>query len=289
MKKLYPSSAAFMMGDVVVTEYDSGCLRKILLTEKGIKSPFPAIYGRLGAVHEILHEQKIRTDEQVESFLREVPIRVPITDYPNVQYSGRADFICQYVDKKEVIHETKATISKNTRLQMRKGQVKTNQLAQLVSYMIIRQTQWGKIIAGYYEENAAGELVQTEEKIYKVFIDDEGAIWVDGQPSGFTVYDQIAHRQAAAQVISEGIIGGRPDKWDDKYKGPCARCIHKDTCTAVDIGAIATPEAFVQQAKRDSETALENRKPDPVPNKLKVKKPSKKGKKNVRGNSNENS
>lgn len=278
MKKLYPSSAAFMLGDVVVTEYDSGCLRKILLTANGVKGPFPAIYGRVGAVHEIMHEQEIREDADIESFLRELPIRIPIEDFPQVQYSGRMDFVCKYVDRKEVIHETKGTISKNTRRETRKGNWKSNQLAQLVSYMIARQTPWGKLVAGYYEANDAGELVRTEQHVFKVWIDDDGAIWVDGKPTGFTVHDQIAHRTAAAQVISDDVIGPRPDKWDDKYKGPCRSCMHRDTCTLVDQGRVASAAQFIAMGKEDAQKAFREAKPDPVPNKLKVKKPSKKGK-----------
>ena len=130
MIKLYPSSAAFMQGGLVVTEHDSGCLRKILLTSKGVKGDIPKIYMEVGAVHENQHELTLKNAETVAAYMREVPIKAPVPGYEQVLYSGRADFI---VDEKlkraesagfapiktiEVIHETKGTISKNTRLKV---------------------------------------------------------------------------------------------------------------------------------------------------------------------------
>ncbi len=283
MIKLYPSSAAFVLGDTVVTEYDSGCLRKILLTSKGVRGDIPAVYMRVGAVHEDNYAAGMANMQDVATFLREVPIKAPVPGYETVMYSGRADFIADHriaVTGKlggkliEVIHETKATISKTTRLKViRKGLVKTNQLAQLVSYMIQRQTPYGILFVGYYEENAEGELVCTESRRFKIFIDDEGAVYIDGMPSGFTAQDQIAHRIAAARVLTEDVIGERPDGWNAPYSGPCVRCPHKMTCILVDTGSISTVTDFVAAAKVDIEQAVKDKKPDPVPNKIKVKKP----------------
>ncbi len=279
MKKLYPSSSAFVWDGTVITDYPSGCLRHILLGSKGVRtSGIPAVYMRVGAAHEENHEAELKS--QGIMYNREVPIKIPIQGFDDVQYSGRIDFLCHYDSKiGEVVHETKGTVSKNTRLKvLRKGLVVTNQLAQLVSYMVARKICFGKLVCGYYEEDAEGILLLQESRTFKILIDDAGAVLIDGLPSGYTVFDQIAHRTAAATVLTEGIIADRPAGFENPYSGPCARCEFKDTCNSFDAGRLPTVDDFIESAKKDLEIAEINGRADPQPNKIKVKKEKKNGK-----------
>jgi hypothetical protein len=282
MKKLHPSSAAFMIQDSVITEYSSGCLRQILLSSNGIRTDIPETYARVGAAHEAQHEQELLGTSRVLAFDREVVIKLAIEGFDDILFSGRADFICQYDKIGEVIHETKGTISKNTRLAViRKQKPKVNQLAQLVAYMIARQTCYGKLVCAYYEEDEQGELEKQEEHVFRVQIADDGAILVDDLPSGFAVAEQIAHRTASAEVITAQIIADRPAGWEQKWGGPCSLCTFKDTCNRFDAGHIQTVEDFVASARKDVEIAEINKRPDPQPFKVKRKKvkTTKKGKK----------
>lgn len=266
-KRLYPSSSAFMLGELVVTEYDSGCLRSILLAANGARTTIPEIYERVGAAHEVWYEENVlKKDPRILNYATEVPIKQPIDGVEGVTYSGRMDVLAAHDKVGVVIHETKGTISKNTRLSViRKGKVKLNQLAQLVSYMIAKECPRGKLIAGYYEEDGDGTLVHQEGREFKVEIDDEGAIIVDGVPSGYSVLDQIRHRQAAAKVIASPHVAARPDKWDQKWGGPCTNCTFREVCDKFDNGEIGGLNEFIDAGRAAARDADAYRGPQPEP------------------------
>ncbi len=273
-KRIYPSSSAFQWGDLVLTDYDSGCLRSILLRAHGADTPIPDIYAKVGAAHEEWYEGQLKADPRLITYAREVPVKFPIDGMEEVTYSGRIDVLSTYLNVGQVIHETKGTISKNTRLSViRKGQVKLNQLAQTVSYMIAKEILLAKLVVGYYEENEAGELVHQEGRTFKIRIADDGAILVDDTPSGFTVADQIRHRQSVAKVLSTNTIGARPDKADQKWGGPCTHCVFKDVCDKYDRGELTGGvDQFVDAGRDAAWLASQNPKPEPVPFKIKVRK-----------------
>lgn len=273
-KSIHASSAAFMWGETVLTEYDSGCLRSQLLAAHGARTKIPQIYMDVGAVHEDYYEiAHLALDDKVLSWEREVVIKHDHADYPDVSDSSRADVVAIHAGVGKVIHETKGTISKNTRLSViRKGKVKLNQLAQLVRYMISEETTYGKLVCGYYEQGETGHLLWQEGREFKVRIADDGSILVDNEPSGFTVRDQIRHTQASARVISKDEIGTRPDKWEQKWGGPCTNCVFKATCDTYDQGGMSHAE-FVASGKAAAEAYNANPKPDPEPFKVKVSKP----------------
>jgi hypothetical protein len=272
-KKIKPSNAAFMWDNLVVTEYSSGCLRNILLDSKGVRDDIPKIYMEVGKVHEDQHEKMIQGDENVIVYARELEVKIPVPGYEDVLYSGRIDFLCNYIQAGKVVHETKGTISKNTRSKViRKGEVKINQLAQLISYMIHVRTVRGKLICGYYElDNNVLKL--QEERTFRVVIDDSGLIFIDGQPTSYTVGQQLKHRNTAAEVVSKDIIWSRPDKADQKYGSPCNNCVFKPTCDKYDAGMLPTVEEFIRSAQLDIDNKVV--KPDPLPNQVKVRKTKK--------------
>jgi len=163
--------------------------------------------------------------------------------------------------------------SKNTRRDViRKGEYNLSYLAQLVSYMVRLRTQKGRLICGYYEENHAipPVLERQEERIFKVEIDGDGSILVDGASSGFGVADLLAHQRAAVRVLENQEVGPRPDKAVLKYGGPCSFCPFKAACDSYDVIGGGT-EQFLQLA-RNAVAALP---PKPAPKAFKTKKPSK--------------
>jgi hypothetical protein len=85
MKKFYPSSSAFMVGDLVVTKYNSGCLRSILIQSHGIREgSIPQLYIDCGATAEEQHQADLKAAGI--PFIREMVIKAQLT--PNVEYSG---------------------------------------------------------------------------------------------------------------------------------------------------------------------------------------------------------
>lgn len=237
VKKYYPSSAAFMWGDMVLTKDSSGCLRRILFASLGLRDEIDPIYSAVGAAHEKWVE------ERLEGFEREVPVRGPILG-SEVEYAGRADFL----NASEVI-ECKATLSKRARLDViRKGNVKINHLAQLVSYLIQLEMTNGRLIVGFYQHNENNEFECTESREFKITIDDEGRILIDDTLSGYRVHDQLAHMQRAAKHLAEGTLGPRPNDWDAKYTSPCSYCPFKAACDKIDAGEQGDSVALAKEA-----------------------------------------
>jgi len=274
--KLYPSSSAFMLGELVVTDYDSGCLRSILLQANGARTQIPEIYMKVGAAHEDWYEETVlKKDARIITYATEVPIKLPIEGVEGVVYSGRMDVLAAHEKVGTVIHETKGTISKNTRLSViRKGMVKLNQLAQLVSYMIAKECTRGKLVVGYYEEDGDGTLVHQEGRDFKVEIDDSGAILVDSVPTGYSAMDQLRHRNAAARVLASGeVVAARPDKWDQKWGGPCGNCNFREVCDKFDRGELGGKNEFIDAGRAAARHADDNRRPEPEAAKVKVAKP----------------
>lgn len=261
MPSFYPSSSAFMVGDVVVTKYDSGCLRSILIKSKGIREKEIApIYQKVGALAENLRAAEL--DASGREYEREVVLRTPLS--PAVMFSGRADFVVNG----EIVDEVKGHISKNTRRDViRKGEYNLSYLAQLVSYMVRLRLDKGRLICGYFEEDVDGSLIKQEERTFKVEIGDDGGISVDSEPSGYCVADLLAHQQAAVKVLETDEVGPRPDKWNQKYGGPCTLCPFQSACDKYDRDGITTKEFFTT-----AQSCLDDAPPKPSPAPFKVTK-----------------
>lgn len=269
MYKFYPSSSAFMVGDLVITKYDSGCLRSILIRANGIRTgAIPELYQRCGATAEVQHAADLKA--KGVTFIREMGLKAQLT--PNVEYSGRADFVCQVPNIGTVVDECKGHTSKDTRRSViRNGEYNISYLAQLVSYMVRLRTQKGRLVCGYYEEDERGQLVRQEERTFKVEIDEDGAILVDGVSSTYSVTDLLAHQRAAARVLENQEIAPRPDKAAQKYGGPCSYCPFKAACDAHDLSPSTTDE-FLALAQ----AAVDSLPPKTVPTAFKIKQPRRK-------------
>lgn len=235
-----------MVGDTVVTKYNSGCLRSILIQSHGIREgDIPEAYQRVGAEHERQHAEDLK-DAGIP-FVREMVIKAQLS--ANVEYSGRADFVCTIPNVGTVIDECKGHSSKNTRRDViRNGEYNISYLAQIVSYMTRFRTQKGRLVCGYYEETEDGALVRQEERTFKVEIDDAGGIDVDAVPSGYSVADLLAHQRAAVRVLENQEVATRPDKWNQKFGGPCTFCPFKAACDQYDAQG-GSVEAFLSSAQ----------------------------------------
>jgi hypothetical protein len=267
MKKFYPSSSAFMVGGAVVTKYNSGCLRSILIQSHDIRDgEIPQLYIDCGAEHERVYEADLKA--KGIPYVREMTIKAPLT--PNVEYSGRADFVC-HSGESTVVVECKGHTSKNTRRDViRKGEYNISYLAQLVSYMVKLRTPRGRLICGYYEEDDGGKLHKQEERTFKVEIDDSGAIHVDGCSSGYGVDDLLAHQRAAVRVLEDQEVASRPDKAHLKFGGPCSLCPFRAACDLYDASPTGTEE-FLQMAQE----AVDRLPPRAEPVAFKIKQPRK--------------
>lgn len=240
MFKIYPSSAAMMWGDMVITEQCSGCLRSILLRQSVKQGPIPEDKAAMGARWEdIVFEQL--TNDQPYPFHKELVIRRMLS--PTVQLSGRCDYVLYHDTYGPIVIECKASSSKYFLKEVIKGgKVKINHLAQTVTYLNYFKADRGKITTCVFDG------AKVHEREFKITINSRGDILVDGGISGYCVLDILQHQVTAVKVLDEQIVWDRPDKADSKFGSPCTYCDFKDTCRAWDCGEINTAEEFITHA-----------------------------------------
>lgn len=246
------SSSAFAWGDMIFTDYASGCLRKILLQSRGVEKPFLAKYTDVGALNEARHENNLQLAPGM-TYKREVEFVHVISDRDKglIYLKGHADFVHYNIAGRAVcVDELKSVQSKNKRLQyIRKGVWNTENLAQLVCYMSAFGVTHGRLIYTFWEADKLGDMVATEERILLVTIDDFGRILVDSKATKYTVYDLYAHQSQAADALKGAKVMQRPLNWDAPFVSPCAYCAFAKACDAYDNCTIESSEAFVNFAK----------------------------------------
>lgn len=244
MSKIYPSSSAFMIGDLIHTDSQGGCLRNILMADHGVRDDsISDVNIRVGAAHEAYYARNLSD----EVFGAETPVKGDVNGIP---YSGRADFVTKF-NGLYVPHETKATVSYNTyRKVIKDGQVKSNNLSQLVFYMTHFNTPYGKLIYGYYKD-LDGYLFELKEmRTFKVVIDESGNIMIDGQHSGYMVQEHMAHRIAVAEMLKSQTVEERPQGCQSG-EGACKWCVFKQTCLRWDTGLLTTTEEFIEDGRKE--------------------------------------
>lgn len=240
------SSSAFAWGDMIFTDYSTGCLRKILIQSRGYESQIDPKYGIVGKLNEDRHEARLKG----RTFTREPEFSHPLAQ--GVKIKGHADFLIFGDDAcPDSVDELKSVQSTNSRLRyIRKGDYLPENLAQLVCYMWAFNVVDGRLIYTFWEQDdETGEWEANEERIFKVHIDVFGRISVDSKTTKYTVYDLLSHQAQAADVIATGKVAQRPLNHDAPFVSPCAYCVFKTVCDKYDSGEIESSEAFVTLAK----------------------------------------
>jgi hypothetical protein len=252
------SSSAFLWGRLVRTDYNTGCLRRILLQSLDISTTIDPKYEIIGKMNEDRHAKML--DEKGTVYVREMVLQRPSKRVPGVEISGHADFvITDALGRPTAVHELKSITSKNVRREViGKGFFKTENLAQVVAYMGELDLTDGALIYTYYEhpKTASEEdkkdwlkLEAVDARTFSVHVDTYGRIHVDAHPTEFTAYDVIAHRNAAVEVIAKQNVVDRPYRHDTPFVSPCHWCAFKATCDAYDNGEVESDVAFVDKAR----------------------------------------
>lgn len=250
------SSSAFLWGRLVFTDYNTGCFRKILANSQDMSFRVKEKYEKLGKWNEDRYAAYLTSLGLVEgkSFYRETEVFRTSSKVPGVTISGHADFVIKD-DRGGVarVDELKSVTSKNVRRDVLKnGKFKTENLAQLVAYMGEFDCVHGRLVYSYYEKTESDPYapVLVDERVFVVHIDDYGRIEVDNEPTRFTAYDVIAHRNVAVSVIGSHTIRERPYMHDAPFGSPCHFCEFKPACDALDNGEIEGAVAFVESARK---------------------------------------
>lgn len=245
--KLYPSSTSWLRDGQVQTKYASACLRSILLKFHGIKdTSFDPKHSERGAWDEHRWEQILISEGRV--YQREVPLKyqIPDTDF---HISGRCDFL---LPTERLIIEKKSSESPSVLTMLNKNLYKSENLAQIVLYMLITGFETGHLIYSYYKVSKSGIKVYTPhvDKVYVVTIADNGNIQVDGKFSKYTVDDLVQHLMAQTEIFDAVEVPPRPANYDSQWEGPCGMCPFSKSCTAYDDGLVDTAEEFINLTKK---------------------------------------
>ena len=222
IKKIYPSSAAFMLGAKVDSAKNHSCPRYLWTMDRLPEqhSDIPEEYAALG----LLNEARVALiyDDGKIPYKREVRVT---KDFNGCKISGKIDFVL-YPDTAPIYIETKATSSKNVRRDVLTAQTPDlNHLAQLVTYMMLDNVRNGQIIVSYYETDAGRLSFQVvEEHTFIVEILDSGVLTVDGKVFNKSTKDLARWYKVVSESLTTDAVPDMPAPTGSYYKNICRFC-----------------------------------------------------------------
>lgn len=251
--KTYMSSSGFIHGRLQICSSSGSCLRNILLQANGIRTNAAPKYAEMGKFNEDRFASEVAEDSNMVRADRECVLEIVVRDGCSVR--GRADFVCYHEGQSvPYVVELKSADSPRTHTEVfKKGKVKTDNLAQVVTYMIAVKTTVGQLIYTFFERDEENRLIKTDERLFAIDISETGAILVDNRDSGFTVNDRLERLQIEADVVEQSIVWDRPKDWDFKFGSPCTFCTWNKVCMSYDNGDINSGAEFVSAAKKHLE------------------------------------
>lgn len=259
MIKLYPSSSAFMKGASAETLYNSACPRFIMVEKLNEvpKGSIPEIYSQVAAIDEArFFEVLKKRHTKVE---REVPIRKELVN-DKIILSGRRDFVAD-----GWVYEKKSSINTRKAGDLKKGKVNLNQLAQLVTYMLMGEHVNGALVVTVYQFNKDLTALEVKyEREFIVSIEDTGAILLDGSPLTHTVDDIRRFYKTLVKGLVDREVPPMPQNWTSKYGSPCNFCPIKEKCLEYELKGLDR-ESFLLDSGEELARARLSDDPKPEP------------------------
>jgi hypothetical protein len=240
MIKLYPSSSDFLKSNGQYAEYESKCLRHIIVTQKNPDLRKQSVSKLNQGVAEI-DEARYRNvlASEFEHIDVELPFKLEnVGGHESVVLPGRMDYVC-YKDAektiKDLIVEKKSSISKNQKTKINKKEMSPSQLAQLVLYMVIHKVSKGRLVRTYYGfENDLLSLKVGSEVRFDVELDGN-TILVDGKIyEDASVTDLMRFYKVLADGVALNRIPPRPLK--TAKNNVCDKCPFAQACDELDNG-----------------------------------------------------
>lgn len=237
-----------MEGGLVFTKYSSGCLRHILLRHSGLRETINPKHLERGAMNEDEFQAGLGTGADV---VREKPFHLTVSDSPRTYYSGRIDFLfCPNGPDKKIVELKSTESSSVAKSVIKDGKINSQNLAQTVCYMLAEQCNNAEIIVTYYKSVKKTKVLKKDsERVFKIVIEADGLITVDGENSGYYVRNLLKHAQEAAKVIIDQSVASRPYCASD-FDSPCAFCPFRSVCDLYDDGVINSTEEFISVSKQ---------------------------------------
>lgn len=235
--KIYPSSAAFMVGPIVSTTSNKSCHRFLSaqrasgLSKAELYQSIPAEYAGLGALDE--HRYSAKLDKEKVAYQREVPFQV---EYNGTVISGRIDFVLD----NDVAIEKKSTTSQSVYKRAFEGGIpEPSWVAQAASYLGFCNKKEVRIVASYYELSAEMDAYEVvAERIWVVKSLDGGGLSLDGTQYPHSLKDLARWYATLSQLLSTTsavpVRIEKPAQAGSKYESPCNFCPLKDLCAKGD-------------------------------------------------------
>lgn len=236
--KIYPSSAAFMLGPLVLTKYNSGCHRfqwakaHSGLSKAELHHEINAESAALGTLNE--YRVAVKLNKEKVKFEREVPFKM---EYKSAVMSGRQDFVLE----DGTILEVKSTTSESSYKRIFvEGKPELSHMAQLVSYLAFLKQPKGRIVNTYYELELDGELesfIAVAERVFNVECLDSGVLTVDGVPFEHSLKDLARWYAELEKCLADPwTLPQKPCQTASEYTSPCYYCPLKKVCdTTTDV------------------------------------------------------
>ena len=241
-----PSASAFVSNNLVVTKSNSACIRYIQTSNAVEEKPFfDPIYQDVGAHDEEQYFIFLKNKYGDKNVLRELPISSKIGN-TNTEFRGRSDFAITDEQGKIVkIYEKKSCISSSSRLNyIRKGIPSINNVAQLVSYLIVLGVSKGALVFNYYAKDLDGNLVSPESRTYEIEVKSDGSIDIDGEVFRFNANHLLEHMLLVAKHLESGKLAERPANAYEPFNSPCSYCSIRDTCDKLEFRQINEEEFY---------------------------------------------
>jgi hypothetical protein len=232
IKKIYPSSAAFMSGPLVDSKKSNSCHRymwAVAHTDAPRQNDVDPAYAGIGALDEARLAAQL-TKKRVK-FEREVPFKIPFKD---VIISGRYDFDIAYKDGPVILEKKASTSDYVKKDHLDTGIPDSNHVAQLVMYLLLHKREKGHLHLSYYELSPEQDAyVVAQEKVWLITVSEQGDVLVDGKQFGFNAADLRRWLVGAHDAITiANRIPPEPRLHSIPYKNPCYFCPLKDVCAA---------------------------------------------------------
>lgn len=247
--------------DGIVKASDSGsCLRVIFLRAEGIQAPVD-FRSHLTFALGYAWESVFSSLEGSEKFkLRsQIPIGPEPIQGSSVPFTGTADFIMDFPNGQSIAVDTKSVSSINSYIDLfQKGKVKTNYVAQLVTYMEFLKLNTGYLAPASFIYAGKGHMTagtfrdtggKIEPSMKLIPIQLHGSqIVVNGDPADFNLDDVRRHREAAAFSIETRTISPTRPQSTSGYS-VCHFCKFKNACDQFETEYDNSADNFISIVK----------------------------------------
>lgn len=231
VKKIYPSSAGWMLGPLVAADSNSQCHRYMWAVANGNAPRIDSVAKGYTAIGNLSEERLAATFRRRRlKFIRGSRFKV---EFKGAVISGELDFLFETPEGPMILEAKASTSSHVLKDVIQGGAPKDAHMAQLTTYLSLQKIPDGQLHYTYYVLSPDQKsFVALAERLFIVKVLDN-AITVDGQPYKYSVRDLarwIAGAEAALTAVDK--IPNEPIRSMIAYKDACHFCPLKETCAS---------------------------------------------------------